>query len=335
MPFSLSKLETTGEPFLVAPDGGLPTVAADGTLLYVRGGAGGTQRLAWVARDGTIQQEVGQPQSRIGHPVLSPDGRYAAVMGFENDNGDIWIHDLERGTHSRLTFSPAADWDPSWSPDGKRVIYWDGVTRAITSKAADGTGEATRLVKEETLDSGVPSITPDGRTLVLWVKNQTTREDIETLSLEGDGKLVPLIQTPANEMDPQLSPDGRYLAYVSDESAHQEIYLTRFPSAEGKWQVSVAGGDKPRWDPRGGALYYRAGGALMEVAVDTGPAPRIGSPRKLFTITTAGSESYASEQFAVSPDGQRFLMVKEDNPEANRAELVLVHNWLAELHGSS
>jgi len=334
VPFSLSRLETTGEPFLVAPDGSLPTVSDDGTLLYVRGGGGGTRSLVWVGRDGTLEEEVGQPQTRIGHPSISPDGRFVAVMGLENDNGDIWVHDIQRGTHSRLTFTPPMDWEPCWSPDGRQVIFWDGVTRAISSKAADGTGEVKRLVAEDTLDSGNPAMTPDGRTMALWVKTATNKNDIDILPLDGDGKLVPLIHSPANESDPQISPDGNYLAYVSDESGRQEIYLTRFPSAEGKWQVSVSGGDIPRWDPRGTALYYRAGDALMEVALDAGPAPRISSPRKLFTLTTAGSDSYASERFAVAPDGRRFLMVKENNPEGTHVGIVLIHNWLADLRRS-
>jgi len=328
-PFSLSRLEVTGEPFLIEPDGDYPTVSADGTLLYIRGAGSGLRQLVRVNREGVVEGTIGQPQARIASPSVSPDGRHVAVMARENESWDIWIHDVERGTRTRLTFGAGQDWDPTWTPDGKRVIFWDGSTRAISMKAADGTGETEILVTEKIIDSGIPSVSPDGKLMAFWGINRETREDLYTMPLDGDRKPVMLLQTPASEEHPRISPDGRYLAYVSDESGRVEVYLTQFPGGEGKWQVSVNGGQTPAWDRRGDRLYYREEDAIMEVDVVTEPAVELGSPRKLFTAVEAGVEIFGYTRFDVAPD-ERFMMVREIKEEGVEPSLVLVRNWLSE-----
>ncbi|MDX1390102.1 MAG: hypothetical protein R3344_12985, partial [Acidobacteriota bacterium] len=168
VPFSLASHEVTGEPFLVDPEGSNASAGGDGVLLYIRGASASLRQLVWVNREGVVEETAGQPQSNIGSPVLSPDGRYVAVMGQENENWDIWIHDLARSTRTRLTFGSKMDWDPTWMPDGKTVVFWDGETRALSSRAADGTGQTEPLLTEDLPDSGVPTITPDGKTMVFW-----------------------------------------------------------------------------------------------------------------------------------------------------------------------
>jgi Tol biopolymer transport system component len=331
VPFSLSRHEATGEPFLVDPEGSDASApSAGGALLFVRGAGSGLRQLVWVSREGVVEGTVGQPQTNIGSPVISPDGRRVAVMGQEDENWDIWIHDVDRGTRTRLTFSSKMDWDPTWMPDGSSVVFWDGETRAISKRAADGTGETERIVAEELDDSGVPTITPDGKTMVFWVERSSDQEDLWVQSLDGEGTPTPLLETAAVEDAPRISPDGRHLAYVSDESGRNEVYLTRFPGGEGKWQVSVNGGQAPVWDRSGDKIFYREKGALMEVDVDTDPTVRLGSPRKLFEAKDADVLIRNFHRFDVAPDGERFIMVQELKQEGVYPSLVLVENWAEE-----
>ena len=333
VPFSLEKLETTGEPFLVDQDADYPSIANDGSLVYVRGATSGLQQLVWMSRDGTMEEAVSQPQTRIESPAISPDGDRIAVMAQENENTDIWIHDVARSTRTRLTFTPTADWDPVWTPDGGRVIFWEGTTRAISWKAADGTGEVERLVDPNLNDSGVPSVTSDGTQIVFWARPTQNVDDIWTMPLIGERTPVPLIESPAREDTPRLSPDGRFMAYISDESGRNEVYLTRFPGGEGKWQVSVTGGTIPRWSPSGDRLFYveLPAANVMEVDVALTPAVRLSTPRLLFNAKKAGVEMSETTRYDVSRDGKRFLMIKSLRPEGDRPRLVLVDNWTAQI----
>ena len=330
VPFSLERLETTGEPFLVDPEGALPSATSGSSLLYVRGAGAGLRQLVWVTREGVVEETVGQPQNSIAAPVLSPDGGRVVVMGRENENWDIWIHDVRRGTRTRLTFGSKSDWDPTWTPDGRNIVYWDGESRALTMQVADGTGESVALVSEDFPDSGVPSISPDGKQMIFWVKPEAGREDLRILALDGDGVSKPFLDSPAVEDYPRISPDGNYLTYTSDESGRAEVYLTRFPGGEGKWQVSVDGGAIPVWDRRGDRIYYREKDSIMEVEIDTEPAVQLGSPHKLFSAKDAGVDIYGFTRFDVAPDGERFIMIQELEQEGISPSLVLVENWNTE-----
>ncbi len=326
VPFSLAALRTTGDPFLLTSDGSYPSVAADGSLLYIRGAETGQHQLVWLDRAGNITESIGQPQTRIASPVISPDGGRIAVMAQEQENWDIWIHDLARSTRTRLTFTPGMDWDPSWMPDGSGVVYWDGQSRAISMKPADGAGEAVRLVTEDLPDSGDQSIAPDGLSMAFWARGGSF-EDIWVMPLEGERTPRPLIATPAKEESPRISPDGDLLAYVSDESGRDEIFLTRFPTAEGKWQVSSSGGIVPRWGPQGDRIFYLEGTRMMEVEVVTRPSVRLGTPRVLFDTSGKEIEISHPARFGVSPDGDRFVMVQRLRDQQERASLVLVRHW--------
>jgi Tol biopolymer transport system component len=305
-PFSLSDLEVTGEPFLV--------------------------ELTWVDRKGEVVGTMGQPHASIAAQVLSPDGRRVAIMGRDNEGGDIWIHDVEGGTRTRLTFTKRRDWDPAWTPDGAHILFWDGDARAIARKAADGTGETEILVSRSELnDSGTPVISPDGKTMVFWAEPALEAEDLWVKSLDSDEASVPLMGTPAREEFPRLSPDGKYLAYVSDESGRDEIYLTRFPGIEGKWQISSGGGSYPVWSRSGDTIFYLERTVLFEVDVVTEPAVRIGSPRTLFDAAAAGYDVRGTTaRFDVALDGESFLLVRPLKQEGVHPSLVLVEHWATE-----
>jgi len=150
------------------------------------------------------------------------------------------------------------------------------------------------------------------------------------MPLQGPAKSVPLLATPALESNPRFSPDGRSVAYDSPESGRIEVYITRFPGGEGKWQVSTEGGAEPVWGPRGDRLYFRSGDALMEAEITTQPTVRTGTPRRLFLAREAGLRLDAETRFDLSPDGRRFIMVRSLPIEGSGPRLVLVEGWRPE-----
>lgn len=330
VPFSLPDLEITGEPFLVAREGSLPSAASDGSLLYALNTGSTPRQLVWFDRQGNEVGTLGAPATRLQSPAISPDGQRVALMAQEGESRDIWVHDIERGTRLRLTFNPQGDWDPAWSPDGENILFWEGATRAISMKPSDGTGSVQRVVKEEFLDSGLPTVTPDGKSLLFWVRNAETKGDIYTMPLDGDGGPAPFLRSAFAEEDPTLSPQGDYVAYVSDETGRSEIYLTRFPGAEGKWQVSDSGGLNPRWGPRGDRIYYLQERDFMEVEMSTGTVPSLGTPRRLFTLPWLDPDAFWSNRYAIALDGERFLISKELKDGSEEARMVLVRNWIRE-----
>ncbi|HSA92702.1 MAG TPA: protein kinase [Terriglobales bacterium] len=326
LPFSLASLKATGDPFLVLSGATFPSLSREGTLTCIGGGSTGLEELVWVSMDGKTQAVGNQTQIYLGLPRVSPDGTRVAAVARVNQNVDVWIFDLKRNTRTRLTFDPAPDTVPVWSPQGDRVFYVN-VNHGLAVKAADGTGSAQYLGEGDD-----PSISGDGKYLAFTRDGKDTATDIWYMPLSGDRQPVSLLATPAREFQPQLSPDGRYLAYVSDESGATQVYLTRFPSGEGKWQVSASSGAIPRWSPKGDKLFYRSGARQMtEVSVSTlGNAPSLGAPRVLFSADTAGVQFEGPFQFDVSPDGRRFLMVREASQAAKRIAITVVQNWFTE-----
>jgi len=331
LPFSLRKLEVTGEPFLVVSGGRYPSVARDGTLSYVQGTSGQLQQLVWVNTSGKVEGVVGQAQYSMREPVVSPDGRQVAVMINEGEVWDIWLLDVARGTRTRLTFTPTLEWDPAWHPSGAQVAYWDAASRNIILQRSDGTGEKQELAKAAP-DGGEPTFSRDGKILVFTIRDKDTKDDIWYVPLEEGRKPVLFLKTPAAENGAQISPDGRYLAYVSDDSGRSEVFLKKFPSGEGKWQLSVNGGIWPRWSGRGDKLFYREGTKMMEVPLTTQPSLTLGTPRIVFSGEALGVLMYEPIRYDVSPDGRRLLLVQSAG-QGGQVSLVLVQNWQAEFEG--
>ena len=333
LPFSLEALTATGEAFPIEEAGEYATVAWDGTLVYLDSPGNNLEKLVWRDRSGEVLETVGQPQEGIQSPTVSPDGRVLAVAARDGGNRDIWIHDPVRGTKTRLTFDVGNAGNPTWSPSGREVTYaWrQGDGWNIASKAADGTGEATVLVDAEASVFN-PDWSHDGKHLAYHENFTDTRRNIWYLKPGGDGfEPTVFLSTPANEAAAKFSPDGRYLAYASDESGRVEVFVRPFPEGSGKWQVSVNGGTQPRWRHDGGELFYVEESTLMAVSVSTEQGFVLGQPERLFESEDLRAVAYASPRYDVSADGKRFLTTTPAEDEnASPPSIRVVENWYEE-----
>ena len=337
LPFSRASLEPTGEAFPIARGGQSASVARDGTLVYLDGSRAQVQTLVWRDRAGEVLETSGQPQQDLDRPALAPDGRRIAVASRESGVSDIWIHDLIRSTKTRLTFDEGAERNPTWSPSGQEVAYWsqDDEGHRLMSTSADGTGEPVVLVESANI-LNAPDWSRDGRYLLYYEINPETRTDIRYIELGADGTAgepVTFLDSSATERDPKLSPDGSFLAYSSDESGRDEIYVRPFPNGAGKWQVSVNGGRYPRWSRVENELYYLEPGiiTLMAIPVSTEQGFTLGQPQVLFedrSLTIGGP----GPRYDVSANGQRFVTIApvEDNEESAPPAIRVVENWYEE-----
>ena len=270
IPFDPKKVETTGSPIALLEGVGVRnnafnidlTLARNGTLAYTTGGTQATRRAAWVSREGfaTAVDSTWDPQGIIGSAALSPDGKAIAVALTREGRRDIWVKRLPAGPFSRLTFNDTSSGRPAWSADGKDVYYiadrsGSGVG-PVYARRSDGTG-APRLVAQADVDIGQVMAARDGH----WLMLRTAPAPPATPDILGSGSAtptpVPLVASASSELFPNLSPDGRWLAYASDESGALEVYVRPFPETAGaKWQVSTAGGSQPTWSSTGRELFY-------------------------------------------------------------------------------
>ncbi len=277
-------------------------------------------------------------------PAFSPDGKRLALQINDGKRSDIWVYEWERDTLTRLTFSGGDNLSPAWTPDGQRITYVS-VERKDESdlywKRADGAGDAVRLTQSQALKYHI-AWRPDGKVLAFeQTTNAGAHVDILTMTMEGNEKLGwkpgeprPFLMNSAfSEEWPAFSPDGRWLAYSSDESGTSEIYVTPFPGPGGKWQVSTSGGDFPTWSRNGKELFYRSPNNTIMVAVYTASGdtfrpdkPRLWSPGQF-------TELAGSPNFDLHPDGQRFAVLKA--PAAAEAapvnKVTFIFNFFDEL----
>jgi Tol biopolymer transport system component len=292
--------------------------------VYVPGGVGpGVRSLVWKTRGGA-EEPVPSPPRAYESLQLSPDGS-RAVIQIDDQEQDIWVWDFGRQTLTRVTFSPENDYDPAWMPDGRRIVY--SHAGSLFRRDADGTGVEERLT---TSPGMLPlSFSRDGKQLIFWEQN-----DIKLLMLNDKREVTPLVHTMFNEARAYLSPDGRWLAYQSDESNQNQIYVQPFPKiGDGRWQVSPTGGTEPAWSRDGHELFYLdPEGALVTVRINTQPTFSTGKPTKLFDapyFAVSGTRRYD-----VTADGQRFLFIKniaDRSAPSGAPGLVVVQNWFEEL----
>jgi serine/threonine-protein kinase len=272
--------------------------------------------------------------------ALSPDGRRLAIGLSTNAGDDIWIKQLPRGPLSRLTFDSTPDFRPRWMPDGRSVMFvgYRAGRGELYRRSADGTGGDELVLRRSGILEG--AVSRDGRWLIFRIGGSTGiagGRDILGLRLGVDSVPMPLVAT-ANfdESAIAISPDGRWLAYESNETGHTEVYVRPFPTTEaGKWQVSTGGGSAPLWAPSGRELFYVSGAREMVVAAVTpGPSLQVGERRVLFRLR---DELYVVDgqrytPFDIAPDGRQFIMARRVRSEAGQvAPFVVVTNWFEEL----
>ena len=343
--FDLDRLEVTGGPVAVVDEvltkqSGVAdfSLSANGSLVYVSGtaAAGDTRTLVWVDRDGR-EEAVPAPPAPYASPRISPDGRSVALVVEDGRTADVMVYDLERDTPSPLTFDPGQDRSPLWSPDGQRVVFSsnrDGTPNVYT-KAADGTGQAERLTTSD--KPHVPmSWSADGQSLVL-TELVDAQGDLTLFSLDAEPRFEALVATDATEAFAQVSPDGRWMAYVSDESGQFEVYVRPFPNVDdARWRISRDGGLFPAWAPDGRELFFRSTAStdLMGVTVETDPTFAAGNPEVVLVAPNSVGRPLHGRSWDVSPDGERFLFVRERTPEdapGDEPHLVFVEHWFEEL----
>jgi serine/threonine-protein kinase len=348
VPFDQNSMKVTGEPTALTEGmrlgflGGSAdlAVSATGTLVYATGAGQGKQELVWVRRDGKAEAvDPDWPGNYLGFPALSPDGKWLAVARVVNEESfSIWIKRLDRGPSIRLTLDGKQNYGPAWTPDGGSVTFSStpatGATDLWTKRADGGAQAVMQLHEEGNLYNALWS--PAGK----WLLFQTDigspgAGDIVAIRPGVDTAPVPVVATRFTELSPAFSPNGRWLAYISNETGEDEIYVVPFPNTgAARWAISTGGGTEPLWSHRGSELFYRDGsGNLVVVAVNTNPRFSLGRSAALFPA--AGYTSFRfTPQYAVAPDDRRFLMIRPletGTPD----KLIVVENWFEELRTKS
>jgi serine/threonine-protein kinase len=302
-----------------------------GTLAYPPATGGQATMLAWRNRQG-VDIPIAAPAHAYETPRVSPDGTRIAVHATDQDS-DIWVWDTKSETLTRLTFDKASDLAPVWTRDGRRIAYVstkDGLPN-LYWKPADGTGQAEPLLAQAPPSNGAlvaNGATHDGKALIFSVG---TPSDIMTLSLEGDRRSRALVaQSQFAERSGDVSPDGRWIAYQSDESGSFQIYVRPFPAVDqGRWQLSGEGGRSPLWAPSGRELFYTDDrNRLVSVNVQAGATFAFGKTTVMFDLADTLLSNYRN--YDIAPDGSRFAVIK---PQRSRGstQFIVVENWFEEL----
>ena len=361
VPFDPVTAQVTGQVFPVAdgvalatPSSYLPaSVSVDGALLYATGGNSATQinQIGWYDRSGKLLSLVSSPGA-VSNPALSPDEKSVLLSRVNGNGADIWLHDLNRGTESRVTTDSSSNVTPFWSPKGDRIVFASNRTGVYNMYwKAPNSDQPEQLLLQNTLTDIPTQWAHDGRFIVYFELDPTTKRDIWVLPVGAgtpDRKPVSFLQSEFDELFGQLSPDGHWMAFTSDRSGHREVYVRQFPSGDNKWPISIAGGQAPRWKGDGKELYYQADdGEMMAVAIQKsspGAKPSFESavPVALFdtrmvsgvSVTPSQNLANTSVQFeyAVTADGKRFLInTISVAATASAQSLTVVTNWLAAL----
>jgi len=330
--FDARRLKITGDPSLVVDGvkssygyGGF-SVSQNGVLAFCPAEKAGTQ-LIWFDRSGLALDKAAAPEG-AQNPELSPEGsRLACEIRDPNTwMRDIWVVDLTRGIPSRFTADESDDADPLWSLDGSEITYQS--SSVVYRKTASGAGDAESFFQSEEYHEVPNGWSPDGRNLLLNRWGDERGGDLWVLPVTGGMEPEPYVASESDEMGGQFSPDGRWIAYTSDESGRFEIYVRSFPRSEAKWQISVGGGVDSRWRRDGKELFYLSlDRKLMSVLVETDAATfECSRPETLFQTNVAGPFPIGQRfNYAVSPDGQRFLV----NTAVRENPIHVIFNWPA------
>ncbi|HSY00578.1 MAG TPA: protein kinase [Acidobacteriaceae bacterium] len=329
---------------------GVFTVSLNSTLVYTAHTSYTTSQLTWFDRSGKSQGIIGEPALQ-SNPTLSPDGSRVAldITDLKSNNLDVWLEDAKGATNTRFTFDPAEETDPIWSRDGKEVAYrslaGQSTTSGIDVKDAAGLTAAKPVIRIGIPGEGaVPqanvgsdiipnSWSADDKLILCSLQNFSggSRGSELFVAPVSGGRATPLLQDTASETNGQISPDGKWAAYASNETGAWEIYVTTFPAGTGKWQVSRGGGGEPRWRADGKEMFYLSPtGMLIAVPVTLGDTFASGAPAPLFQVRgRAPISSTDLFTYDVTRDGQRFLVNEYLKPPHN-APLVIIQNALAE-----
>ena len=307
------------------------SVSKDGTLVYVQAAYrdGAKRTLVWVDREGQ-EEPLSAEAKPYSHPRLSPDGTRLAVNSRGQDR-DIWIFDLGRQTFEKLTSGTARELNPVWTPDSRMVLYAsprEAGVDIVYRQRADGTGNSEALTSGKNHFYPI-SIAPKGHEVVL-VDGSDSIMTLAVLHLDGTNRITSLLQNSSQNLNGEVSPDGRWLAYQSDETGRYEIFVRPYPNAQSgaKRTISVNGGTKPLWARSGNELFYiDAEGYLMAVQFQTRPGVASGAPKRVFHGRYHSLEELG-RTYDVSPDGRRFLMIKGSGDQAT---MVVVLNWFEDL----
>ena len=340
-PFDARRLEFSGEPFSVSDQVGSDlgftsyftfSVSDNGVLVFDPSRGRQRQQYRWMDRRGQQIKSL-DVDAGIFQFWLSPDERRFVADRIDPQTGtyDLWLYDVTGGNAARFTFGPQHDFGPVWSPDGSRIVWTsspDGISN-LYQKASSLAGEETLFLKSD-YTKWPTDWSRDGRLIVYCQIDPKSKTDVWILPVTGagEGKPVPAVVTEANEGAGTLSPDQHWLAYVSDMSGRNEVYVQSYPGGGGKRQVSIGGGDNPRWRQDGRELFYYAGdGKLMAAPVKSGESFETGAAVSLFEFRSGTTPGF--QPYAVTSDGQRFLIdaVVEAQPNA---PLTVVVNWPAE-----
>jgi Tol biopolymer transport system component len=298
------------------------STSATGTLVYRSQDY--ASQLVWFDRSGKRLATLGEP-TRYGRFDLSPDGKQVAFERLDADlrHGNLWLIDVARGSTSRLTSTTSSDYTPTWSPDGKRILY--GSARSgladVYEIGAAGGGNEKLVLHDDRVDKNVESWSSDGRFALISVISPATSDDLWLLPLEG-GKPTPLVATRFSEVSGQFSPDGRWFAYSSDESGRYEVYVQSLTDPGNRARVSTSGGDLPRWRSDGKELFFVGSQALQSATIRTDPKLETEPPKDLFRLRRV-------RDYALARDGRILAAVPADDTLSSSANVVL--NWTAEL----
>jgi serine/threonine-protein kinase len=337
VPFDPREARTTGspiplqEPVVAYPANGVAHVAVskNGVLVSLADSPVAPKNsMLWLNREAEVhvvsERTIPQISPLYSELDLSHDGTRVAISGLVQENLQVLIYELSSGTHTRLTFE-GANSGPVWSPDDQRIAFASTKegARNIYWKPFDGSRNAERLTASEH-PQWPTSWSPNGEVLSYVETSPLTGYDIWLLAMGTEKKAQPFLQTRHDEHLAQFSPNGHWLAYVSDESGQLEVYVTAFPGPQGRWQISTDGGTQPRWGPDGQELFYLLDGKLMSVLVETDPVFRTGKPELLFQASVI-------EDFDVAPGGDGFILVVKERMQSKHARVHVALNWFEEL----